>query len=94
MLSHYLESKNFDDYFELLGKDLELEESKEFQTVQNSFKTTIKGAKWDRLSVGVFKTFLKGDSYKHYALKIFLMNEKNSVISPILMNKAFEEIQM
>ena len=93
MLSDYLQSEKIDDYFELLKNDQELEESKEFEVVKNSFNATIKGAKWDRLSLGMFKTFLKGGSQKHYALKIFLMNENNSVISPILMNKAYQAIQ-
>jgi hypothetical protein len=75
LLSRLLQSANLSDYSELLGNDTDLENSDAFQMVLKSFKSLIQGAKWDRLSIGIFKTFLKGDVNRHYAMKIFLMNE-------------------
>lgn len=62
-------------YSELLANDTELENSDAFQTVLKSFKSLIQGSKWDRLSLGIYKTFLKGNVHRHYAMKILLMND-------------------
>lgn len=93
LLSKLLQEDSLDVYSELLGNDSDLENSDAFQVVLNSFKSVIQGAKWDRLSLGIFKTFLKNDVNRHYAMKIFLMNEKFPITSPLLTYKAFEAIQ-
>ena len=46
------------------------------------------------MTAGLFKTFSKGKMNRHYAMKLFLMYEAEGIISPILMNQAFEAIQM
>jgi hypothetical protein len=38
-------------------------------------KASIDAKKWDKLSVSIFKTFLKNNLNKHYAMKIFLMHD-------------------
>jgi len=54
---------------------------------------SINAKKWDKLSVALFKIFLKNDVSKHYAMKIFLMHDKIALISPFQMNKAKRDIQ-
>jgi hypothetical protein len=76
LLSQLLQQSNaLDVYSELLATDTFLENSDPFQTVLKSFKSLIQGAKWDRLSLGIYKTFLKGDAHRHYAMKIYLTHE-------------------
>ena len=48
---------------------------------------------WDRVSVSIFKTFLKGDVNMHYAMKIFLMHDQGSLTNPILMSHAYQALQ-
>ena len=84
LLSKLLQEDALDVYSELLGNDSDLENSDAFQVVLKSFKFIIQGAKWDRLSLGIFKTFLKNDVNRHYAMKIFLINEKFPITSPLL----------
>jgi hypothetical protein len=96
LLSKLLQEDSLDVYSELLGNDSDLENSDAFQVVLNSiksFKSLIQGAKWGRISLDIFKTFLKNDVSRHYAMKIFLMNEKFPITSPLLTFKAFEAIQ-
>jgi hypothetical protein len=81
-----------DLYSEILHNDSHLESSDAFIAVLKPLKAQIQGAKWDRLSLGIFKTFLKDDVNRHYAMKIFLMNKNAPVISPLLMYQAFDAI--
>jgi hypothetical protein len=69
-LSQLLDKKNLDDYSKLLANDSDLENSDAFQAVFKPFRSIIQIAKWDRLSLGIYKTFLKGDIHRHYAMKI------------------------
>ena len=75
LLSKLLQLDTLDVYSELLGNDSDLENSEAFQAVLDSFKSLIEGAKWERLSLGIFKTFEKGNVNRHYAMKIFLMHQ-------------------
>ena len=93
MLSQLLQQNNLSDYYELLGNDSDLENSDACQTVLTSFKSLIQGSNWDRLSVGIFKTFLKSEVNRHYAVKIYLMHEKFRVTNPLVMNQALEAIR-
>ena len=85
LLSRLLQQEELDQYSELLGNDSDLENSDAFHAVLKPFKTLIQGAKWDRLSLNIFKIFLKDDVNRHYAMKIFLMNLNFPVTSPLLM---------
>ena len=85
LLSRLLQQEELDQYSELLGNDSDLENSDAFQAVLKSLKSLIQGPKWDRLSLGIFKIFLKDDVNRHYAMKIFLMNLNFPVTSPLLM---------
>jgi hypothetical protein len=84
LLSKFLQQDALDLYSELLDNDSDLENSDAFQAVLKSLKTLIQGPKWDRLSLGIFKIFLKDDVNRHYAMKIFLMNKNFPVTSPLL----------
>jgi hypothetical protein len=75
LLSKLLQLDTLDVYSELLGNDSDLENSDAFQAVLDSFKSLIEVAKWERLSLGIFKTFEKGNVNRHYAMKIFLMHQ-------------------
>lgn len=66
--------------------DSELEKSEEFQTVLKPIIHLIKGEKWDRISISIFKIYLKGDKSKHYAMKIYFTHEKPALTSPLLMH--------
>jgi hypothetical protein len=74
-LSQLLQQNNLSVYSELLENDSDLENSDAFLAVLKPFKSLIQGSKWDRLSVGIFKTFLKGDVNKHFSMKIYLMHK-------------------
>jgi hypothetical protein len=41
-----------------------------------SLKGSIDGKRGDKLSVSLFKSFLKNDESKHYAMMIFLMHNE------------------
>jgi hypothetical protein len=75
LLSQLLQNNSLEIYSELLANDSDLEISDAFQASIKTFKPLIQGSKWDRLSLSIYKTFLKGDVHRHYAMKIFLMNE-------------------
>jgi FixJ family two-component response regulator len=70
-----------------------IEDSDDFKKMHKSLKGLIDGKKCEKLSVSLLKNFLKNDVSKHYAMKIFLLDEKLPVISPIKMNQAYEELQ-
>ena len=70
-----------------------IEDSDDFKKMHKSLKGLIDGKKYEILSVSFFKNFLKNDVSKHYAMKIFLLDDKLPVICPIKMNQAYEELQ-
>jgi hypothetical protein len=70
-----------------------IEDSDDFKKMHKSLKGLIDGKKCEKLSVSLFKNFLKNDFNKHYAMKIFLLYEKLPVSCPIKMNQAYEEFQ-
>jgi ABC-type enterochelin transport system permease subunit len=46
------------------------------------------------LGLELFKTFLKGDANRHYAMKIYLMYDKqDSILSPILFSQINEYLK-
>ena len=71
MLSELFHQNNLSVYTELLVNDSDIENSEAFQAVLKDFKSLIQGSRWDRLSVGIFKTFLKGDLNRHFVMKIY-----------------------
>jgi hypothetical protein len=93
-LTELLESENLSDYKRNLRQDLEIENSDAFNLVLKSFSSSIKKSNWDMLTTGLFKTFSKGKNHRHYAMKLFLMYEEKEIVSPFLMNQAFEAIKI
>jgi hypothetical protein len=82
-----------EEYRKLLRNDKLIEESDDFKKVLKSLKGLTEGKKWNKLSASLLKIFLKNKVSKHYAVKIFFMNENPSVKCPIELNKAYEDIQ-
>jgi hypothetical protein len=48
-----------------------IEESDDYKKMLKSIKGPIEAEKWEKLSVSLFKSFLKNEVSKHYAMKIF-----------------------
>ena len=55
-------------------KESELENSIAFQAVLKPLRPHMLASRWDRASISLFKIFLKGEMYEHYAMKIFFMH--------------------